>query len=550
MHRKFIWLLVPILAVFLIEVAFFHRFYADDALIACRYAENLVDFGQLVYNKGEYITSLTSPLHALIEALLYQLSGHTLLAWQVTALILLIISTCLVLRRFHTCPYSQIVALAVLFISPCVVLWSFGGLETNLLLFFITLLALAAFTPATMTSKRLHLVMFLAGVCFVTRYDSCLFSGPVVLAAAWKNRRPHAIAQAALLGAVLPAAWLLFSKLYYGDIFPTSFYVKPITLHPEYPSVFFSMLWKNGSYILQYLVIIGFVPLFIFRLVAGEEKLPCMASLRRCFLAGPGIFVGLLLVVAYGLAVATVPMMFSFRFFIPYMPALVILLADLYTDLSSYTVPASSIRVPRRFAVFVLMIVLFQLCQAWYTWAHAMNGAVIRLSDYDYTYGLGVRDHLVVLDNLRKQADDLKSHWAGMPNRPSRPPRIWTFAGGTTPYYCRDAYVFERLASYRHNCHPELKPSADYIQILPLKGVDWLSVLPPDSDSYRLVASYISPYYHTVRTLLLYYNPHPLDNPLPPRVDGVCAEGVTRTDSAGLKMAVTDTGGSQREASQ
>jgi arabinofuranosyltransferase len=117
------WLLLPIFLAFLTGFVFFFGYWADDSLIACRYAENLIDFGQLVYNKGEFVSSLTSPMHALLEVLLYKFTGHTLLAWQVTAFACLFVSLALLWWRFRASPASLIVIAAVLLASPCVILW-------------------------------------------------------------------------------------------------------------------------------------------------------------------------------------------------------------------------------------------------------------------------------------------------------------------------------------------------------------------------------------------------------------------------------------------
>src|SRR5580704_7556217 len=58
-------------------VALLHGFYADDAYIVYRYAERLVRGKGLTFNDGEQISALTSPLHALLAALLCGLTRHT-----------------------------------------------------------------------------------------------------------------------------------------------------------------------------------------------------------------------------------------------------------------------------------------------------------------------------------------------------------------------------------------------------------------------------------------------------------------------------------------
>ncbi|MFP6672043.1 MAG: hypothetical protein VB857_11565, partial [Pirellulaceae bacterium] len=59
--------------------AWFSNYTAEDAYIVYRYSENLVDGNGLVFNPGEPVSALTSPLHALICSGLYAISGES--AW-------------------------------------------------------------------------------------------------------------------------------------------------------------------------------------------------------------------------------------------------------------------------------------------------------------------------------------------------------------------------------------------------------------------------------------------------------------------------------------
>ena len=69
-----------ILAVSGVSAGFYFKFTAEDAYITYRYAENFVNIGSLVYNEGEPINAMTSPLHALLSAALFYLTGQTVLS--------------------------------------------------------------------------------------------------------------------------------------------------------------------------------------------------------------------------------------------------------------------------------------------------------------------------------------------------------------------------------------------------------------------------------------------------------------------------------------
>jgi arabinofuranosyltransferase len=508
------WLLMtPILAAFLFGVLLFRGHYADDALIACRYAENLVSHGQLVYNLGEPVSSLTSPLHAFIYAGLYCLTGETLRAYQAVAFVCLILSVALVIRSFSGHPYSQIISALTILPLPCVILWSFGGLETILLLLLVTLLCLAA--RGEMTPSRLCVVTLLAGICFVTRYDSCLFAGPVVLWAFWKSRKPAHIAAAAAVGALMPIAWLIFAKYYYGDIFPTSFYVKA-SLNTHNPQLFAAGLWKNFSYMAQFTVLTGLLPAAILALVPRYRQTLPRLALRELIKSELPLILGLAMVLAYGMNVATAHMMYSFRILVPYVPALAILASVLFCDIRVQ--PGRAGGADRVFVIFVLAASLFQAWQSWYTYSHSTNGAVARVADYEWT-SVSVKAQEVSLANFRKGAKEIRDHWQSLSQRPDRQPRVWTIAGGTTPYYYMDAYIFEALASYRRFVQPPLKPCADYIQVAVPEGQPMSAVLPGPESDYTLVSVMTNELHPQRQQQRIYFNAHPLDNPLPPRVN-------------------------------
>ena len=63
----FLWSALAVFVVYAGLTFAFAPFVADDAYIVGRYAANFAEGHGLVYNRGEYISALTSPLHALLE---------------------------------------------------------------------------------------------------------------------------------------------------------------------------------------------------------------------------------------------------------------------------------------------------------------------------------------------------------------------------------------------------------------------------------------------------------------------------------------------------
>ncbi|MEJ2001267.1 MAG: hypothetical protein P8X77_07705, partial [Maritimibacter sp.] len=70
MLRSDLTLIITGAVAFIALCLLFSPFVADDAFIVGRYANNAVHGQGLVYNPGEYVSALTSPLHALVETVL------------------------------------------------------------------------------------------------------------------------------------------------------------------------------------------------------------------------------------------------------------------------------------------------------------------------------------------------------------------------------------------------------------------------------------------------------------------------------------------------
>src|SRR5215212_6625353 len=143
MRKFYSYLLLLLLIITGISAVFYFNFTAEDAYITYRYAENWVTSGSLVYNEGEPINAMTSPLHAMLSAALFLVTGNTVLSNKIISLLLLLISALLVWYRYRDQLHLQVLALILLF-PPCVLLWTFGGLETPVLLFLATITVILA----------------------------------------------------------------------------------------------------------------------------------------------------------------------------------------------------------------------------------------------------------------------------------------------------------------------------------------------------------------------------------------------------------------------
>ena len=519
---RFAWLQLLVLLAAFVSVSYLLAFSAEDAFITYRYAENLVQRGALIYNTGEPINAMTSPLHAILSAGLFWVTGQTVISNKLFGLAMLVVSAGLVWRRYGGRPDLQALTLALLLLPPSVLLWTVGGLETPLLLFLVTVTVLLADRLQPKRLVSLCAICVLAGLAVLARYDASLFLLPVVGHVILQGRSVARATVALTAGAVLPLAWLTISVFYYGDLLPTSFYVKT-------PNGSLGTWVYNSQYIVAYLVLVGLVPVLIFaaRYLQRDRR---MLSALRSHLAGYWwLYLGLGLELLYGLSMATHHMMFSFRFFVPYMPVAVMLAVDLLRSASEAPVMGQP-PVQRAVAVSGLLVglTLFQGIQTAYTYNFSVNG-LAPIGEYR---SLGVRDYIGFIAVLKAEALDIQRHWAQVRGGEARYPRILTYAAGALPYTFRDAYIYEKLVSYRH-CFERHEQGryADYIHLLAPRQGTIEQQLPGPEDQYLLVSAYEIRFDGSPQTLLVYYNPEPEAHNLSAHIADPCqSQAVTATE--------------------
>lgn len=486
-----------VLAAALLAAGIFFGFTADDAYIVQRYAWNLAHGAGLTFNPGEQVSALTSPAQAFVLAALVPLSAEPMGVYKILCVLAVLTTLAAVALRVLRNPGERIWFLLMTAASPFVTMWSVGGLETPLLLVVITSLASLCFTAMRM--RTVLAAVTLASLAFVIRYDSVLFTVPVTLALAWQAfragqlRAPHLALLA--LPMLLPLAWLLFAARYFGDILPTSFYVKT-------PGFDLRSLLKGAGYELSAFVVCG----------AWLVTWPPRAFARwieRSTPAHRGLIVALCLVLLYGLSAGTKHMMFGYRLFAPYLPALImalLLLREAVPPRAALLVTAALLQLGM-FLVVWRVSVNPTLATPWKQYEYA------RLSLVDYAGFLGV------LDGNRA---GIVAHWRQNSPQPGRAPRIATYAAGRLPAAMPEAYVFEALVSYRHHCHGPWTAYADYIQLLTPRHGDRAAQLGPVAGSARLVESRQLRFDGTDESFEVWFNPHPLPMSLPSRVGGSC----------------------------
>jgi hypothetical protein len=492
------------LAGFAALLAIFFAFTAEDAWIVARYARNAVELGQLVFNRGDYVNALTSPLDALLRIALHAATADPMTAHKLVGIVFSTGALAIGLRLLRGEPGAQLLFLALVALSTPFALWTVGGLETPLLALLVTALA------ACLWPERPHLyaAAWLAGLAFLARHDSVLFTAPALL---WAMRGApfRQWIAGGVIAVTLPLAWLVFAFVYFHDPLPTSFHVKG-------PGFDATTISYNTVYFADFLLQSGLalVALAAFALAQGRM---IAAPLGGIFRRRAGLALGLALaVVVYGLLVATTHMMFSFRLFAPYLPVLALFAASLFAAASAGTPNA-----PRAVAATIIVIAAMQTVLAGATLQWSLNPG--RVGEYQYVGASEYRRTFIAA--LSQAATAIDKDWRTQSPEEPRPPRVVTFAAGLLPWLLPEAYVFEALVSWRRACPPEPRQHAlvaDYVHLM----TPWFGTLeeqlPGPPERWETVWQRTELFDGERQTWMVVRNRNPESGALPVYVDGPC----------------------------
>ena len=159
-------------------VAFF-PLLADDAYIPARYVRQLYAGHGLVFNAGERINALTSPLHTLVLAAIAPLASDFVTAYRILALFLTSGSLVLLAAKAYPRFADRLLFLADPRLAAGRILdgWRHGNAAVAVPL-FVAYLGLAVDTSRQRALARRD-DRCAVGAAVLTRYDSILFVAPI-----------------------------------------------------------------------------------------------------------------------------------------------------------------------------------------------------------------------------------------------------------------------------------------------------------------------------------------------------------------------------------
>ena len=487
-------------------LTYIFNFTAEDSYIVLKYSKNLFEYGELQFNFGESVTALTSPFHAIFEALLFFSGFDVVILYKIISITLLLISLYL-LSSLLKSNFTKIIFILI-GTNAEILLWSVGGLETPILLFEISLLIYFLKKESYKYNiNYLYIISFLIGIAFVTRYDSIIFTSIISLYLITQVQFSKILK--ASIFAIIPAlGWLIFSYLYYGDIFPTSLYLKK-------PSLDSLMMLFNFIYFIINLIFFGvFTMILSIFVIKSTDK----NRIKKIFKENIWIFGALTLFLLYGLTMFNKHMMFGFRAYIPYSLVLAFVTASLF-DNQQY----------KQFTKKVLLSILLigNILGAYTIYNISLNG-YIKYSPiqtgHEYK-SLNLPEYINFMNTLKNNSLDIKQHSEkiGLKN-----PKIFTYAAGIAPYFYPDAYYFESLISYRKCLRKDydkmaiaIRQGSDYIYTLSPRHSDLNIQVRQDINNLIKISSHKIRFDESDEEFAVYYNPNPkyIDSPLNSKVE-------------------------------
>jgi arabinofuranosyltransferase len=224
----------------LIGLACANRFVLDDAFISFRYAENLVSGKGLVWNVGDRTEGYTNFLWTLFMAIPMYFGAEPVGSSYVLSILCYVISLILCYKLSLLVLDSRIKAFITVILlgtNYTFISYATGGMETQLqacLFVSIIYLLIKSISLSEWGRGRLLIISLLMSAAVLTRLDSAVLVAVVFLAAVYfiLNRNTplkEKISQIFYLGLPLLltiGGWMVWKIVYYGDIFPNTYYAK------------------------------------------------------------------------------------------------------------------------------------------------------------------------------------------------------------------------------------------------------------------------------------------------------------------------------------
>ncbi len=191
----------------------------DDAFISYKYAKNISAGNGFRFNPDEKILGTTTPLYTLLLSLIGLFTNNLNMVSLLVGLISIVFSAMIVniVLSKYLSPGVGLAGGIVFVFFP--MFYGIIGMETN----FSILLIIASLY--LFSEEKYALTSFFMGLATLTRIESVLLVPLLIIHLLLKKEYQRLFKVAGIyLLTILP--WFIFSYLYFGNIFPNTFYVK------------------------------------------------------------------------------------------------------------------------------------------------------------------------------------------------------------------------------------------------------------------------------------------------------------------------------------
>jgi arabinofuranosyltransferase len=223
-HNLLVWIILGVLIVAFAILVTRRAWLSDDAYITFRTVDNLVNGYKFTWNTIERVQAYTHPFWMLVLSAANFLSGEMFFTSIYLSVVISVVGVSILSLRIANTSPTAIMSVVVLSLSSAFVDYSTSGLENPLTHFLMVLFALIYFNGRSdlKTFFWLSLIVSLAGF---NRLDTILFYIPALLLRLWQIRGWRAVLVGAI-GQTPLILWELCSLIYYGFLFPNTYYAK------------------------------------------------------------------------------------------------------------------------------------------------------------------------------------------------------------------------------------------------------------------------------------------------------------------------------------
>jgi hypothetical protein len=278
-----------LLAVFLV-LAFwgfgesFGRNQYDDAYITYRYAANLAEGKGYAFNPGERWNAASSPLYTVLLAACFRLGFTNLeLAGSLIGLVsggLVLAASWVLVLRWTRRPGLGWLCLLPLALNGQMAAWAVSGMEAVL----FSALVMGALLRLDQGAGDGELACWL-GLATLCRLEGLALAPALALGVWLRDRRPARGARVLILGLAPLGAWLLFSRVYFGETLPQSLIFKNYCLYYKWsPAVLGNLLlWMSRT---QLVALLGFFMGLVGAVAHPKTGRPAWIALLMCSCLG------------------------------------------------------------------------------------------------------------------------------------------------------------------------------------------------------------------------------------------------------------------------